>query len=197
MNKRIGYPIFIVLTFVAVQVATRLTFMVVSRSGGNHEDLLWVYIGLDFLMVIFVPFLLVLEQRDNKNIIHVFYGYLAYSVIHTISIVLQMVEFEAIPFNVFYVAGLLALAYVGYIGIKEEKLNKSGVRIGRAIFIAGFLSALYLFLVQDNIRALLLTYQNFGLNTFVLLIIIVQGLIMDEVLLEKQKILDDNRIRLG
>ena len=196
MSKRYGYPIFIILTFVFVQVGTRLLLLIVRNHGGNADDLLWVFTGIDFLMTIFVPVLLLIEARENKNIKRVFYGYLVFAVIQLISHIVQLAGLEVIPYNVYYWASLAALAYVTFIGLKEEKEKKEGLRIGRAIVIAGGLNVLYLFLVPDSIQALHITYDLFGLNTFVLLIIIVQGLIMDEVLVERQRILDLNRVTL-
>lgn len=196
MNKRYAYPIFIVMTFVIIQVATRLLVIIVRNEGGDLDNLLWVFTGIDFLMTIFVPALLLIESRDNKNIVKMFYGYLIFAVIHLVSHVVQLAEVTILPYDVYYFGALIALAYVTYVGFQEEKEEKEGLRIGRAMFIAGFLSLLYQFLVPDSIEALHITYELFGLNTFVLLIIIVQGLIMDEVLMEKQRILDNNRVTL-
>jgi hypothetical protein len=193
MNKRYAYPIFIVLTFVSFQVATRLVYLMIVNEGGSLESLLWVYTLIDFLMILFVPVLILLEARDNKNIKKMFYAYVAFAISELVSNSVQILNFTLIRDDIYYIASLLILAYIVYIGYQEEKLEKPGLRIGRAIFIAGFLNLLYLFMVPSTIMSLRMTYENFGLNTFVLLILIMQGLILDEVLMEKQKILDANR----
>lgn len=196
LNKRIAYPIFIIMTYILINVGLRLLDFGFETYGASIKMCYHIFNVVDISIVMFVPTLLLVEQRDNPTIKKYFnlYGlYVLYTVIINILALEGIIISEGALYSVPLYLIILATIYIGY---QETLGNKGHYRIGRSMIAAGVVHLTYVFIIPTNIERLLFTYDMLSLNPFVFIVVILQTMVLDDVLLETQQKLDESRVRL-
>ena len=197
MNKRIAYPIFIITMFILFNVTLVLVNYALTREGTEMQTLLYIYNAADIIMVLFVPAILLFEQRNNANIKKYFilYAiYIGYSVGFNVLALLGILGSDGVLWSAPMYIILMGIIYVGYL---EDRDNNQIYRMGRSIMASGIVNLVYLFVIPTNIERLLFTYTQMSLNPLLFLIIIMQMLVLDDILLERQQKLDESRVTLS
>lgn len=193
MSKRIAYPIFNVAIFILLNTGLRLLNWGLLNEGIDPLVMYHIYNIADILFVLYIPVILVLEQRTNpamKKYLILYTIYIVYSVGFNALALEGFFSSDGVIFSIPLYLILLGTIYLGYL---QEKKNK-GYRIGRSMMVGGSVHLIYLFIIPTNIERLLFTYDQMSLNPFVFIILIMQSLILDDVLIEKQVFIDSRRV---
>ena len=196
MNKRAAYPIFIVSAFILINVALRLINYGITNEGGSPQTIMHIYNIADFILVLIIPVILYIEQKDNTKILRYVMLYLIYAVYNfliNITYITQILDSDGVLWSV---PLYLILGAIVYIGFEDDKYNSKFQRIGRSILLSGIVHLGYLFIMPSNIERIIFTYDMMYLNPLPFLVMIMQMLLLDDVLLESKQKLDESRVTL-
>ena len=197
MNKRVAYPIIIILFFILFSVTLRLIDYGLTNEGASRLTISHIYNAFDIIMVLFVPLILIFEQRDNKAVKQYFILsaiYIVYSALFNILALQGILDSDGVVFSVPIYIIILGMIYVGFL---EDRDNNTIYRMGRSIMAAGIVHLVYVFVIPNNIERLYFTYAQMSLNPLTFIIIIMQVLLLDDILVDRQQKLDASRVRLN
>lgn len=195
MNKRVAYPIFIISFFILINVALRLVDYGLTNEGASQMTLSHIYNAFDIILVMYVPTILLVEQHDNSTVKKYFYVYLTYiiySVGSNIAFLTGLLNSDGVLYSVPLYGLILIIIYIGY---SEDRANHQ-YRIGRSIIASGIVHLVYVFVIPSNIERLYFTYAQLSLNPLTFIIIIMQMLVLDDLLIERQQKMDESRVVL-
>jgi hypothetical protein len=196
MSKRVGYPILFFGLFLVFNVGSRTFLYAFSRVSASEIQTYTFLAILEFFFTLVIPFIILKESQNRKYVIYAAYFMFLQALVHMGEALYLINELHFLPENTFMIIDLLVLGGIIYMGKLRIRDDADDIRIGRSIIIYGVVVLTYLLIIPNSLDRTLFNYMYYMLNPFVLIVFIMQGLVLDDLIIDNEMEKDRRRARL-